>query len=119
LQSRQMHEQRLAPTVVSKSNYKYMYWTMAQQLAHAASNGTNIRPGDLYASGTISGPSKDSYGSFMELTWRGTQPLTLPTGEERGFLLDGDTVILRAWCERPGAPRIGFGSVTGTIEPPR
>ncbi len=119
LQTRQMREQRIDPAVVAASNYKHMYWNMAQQLAHATSNGTNIRAGDLYASGTISGPTEDSYGSFMELTWRGTKPLTLPSGEERGFLLDGDTVILRAWCEKPGAPRIGFGTVSSTIEASR
>lgn len=115
LQSETMREKKMPPAVVAKSNYKYMYWSMAQQLAHATSNGTNIRPGDLYASGTISGPDEGSYGSFMELTWRGAKPLRLPSGEDRGFLLDGDTVTLRAFSEKPGAPRIGFGSVTGTL----
>ncbi|MFN2528825.1 MAG: fumarylacetoacetase [Candidatus Baltobacteraceae bacterium] len=119
LQTRQMREKKIAPAVVAKSNYKYMYWNMAQQLAHATSNGTNISPGDLYASGTISGHTEDSYGSLMELTWRGSKPLRLPSGEERGFLMDGDTVTLRAWSEKPGVPRIGFGSVTGTIEAAR
>lgn len=117
LQTQRMRDQSIAPAVVAASNYKYMYWNMAQQLAHAASNGTNIRPGDLYASGTISGPGDGSQGSFMELTWRGAKPLRLPSGEERGFLHDGDTVTLRAWCGREGLPRIGFGSVSGTVQP--
>jgi fumarylacetoacetase len=94
-----------------------MYWNMAQQLAHASVNGTAVRPGDLYASGTISGATPDSYGSFIELTWRGTKPLQLASGEERAFLEDGDTVTLRGLCEAPGKPRIGFGSVSGTILP--
>ena len=115
LQSETMRARGLDPAVVSRSNYKYIYWNMAQQLAHAASNGTAIRPGDLYASGTISGPQEGSYGSLMELTWRGTKPLRLPSGEDRGFLADGDTVTLQAWCERAGLPRIGFGSVSATV----
>ena len=119
LQSEQMRQHGAPPAAIARSNYKYMYWNMAQQLAHAASNGTAIRPGDLYASGTISGPDPGSYGSMMELTWRGANPLKLPSGEERGFLSDGDTVTLRAWCEREGLPRIGFGSVSGTILPAR
>lgn len=119
LQTQRMRAEQIAPAVIAISNYKYLYWNMAQQLAHAASNGTNIRPGDLYASGTISGPDAGSYGSLMELTWRGTKPLRLPSGEERGFLSDGDTVTLRAWCESDGLPRIGFGSVCGTVLPAR
>jgi fumarylacetoacetase len=90
---------------------------MAQQLAHATANGTAVRPGDLYASGTISGPEPQSYGSFIELTWRGAKPLHLANGERRSFLEDGDTVTLRGRCEAPGKPRIGFGSVSGTIVP--
>jgi len=116
LQTKHMREKNIEPALLATSNYKSMYWNMAQQLTHATSNGTNISPGDLYASGTISGETEDSYGSLMELTWRGTRPLRLPSGEERGFLMDGDTVTLRAWSEKPGAPRIGFGSVTGTIQ---
>lgn len=117
LETQTMRARNLEPAVIARSNYKYLYWNMAQQLAHAASNGTAIRPGDLYASGTISGPQEGSYGSLMELTWRGTKPVVLPSGEERGFLHDGDTVALRAWCEREGLPRIGFGSVCGTVLP--
>jgi fumarylacetoacetase len=108
-----------APAVVSASNFRHMYWNMAQQLAHATINGTATRPGDLYASGTISGERPDSYGSFIELTWRATKPLSLPNGETRGFLEDGDRVTIRGFCERPGTRRIGFGQVSGTILPAR
>lgn len=117
LQTEKMREAGAAAEIVSRSNFKYMYWNMAQQLAHATVNGTAVRPGDLYASGTISGPDPGSYGSFIELTWRGSKPLHLQSGEERSFLEDGDTVTLRGVCEAPGKPRIGFGSVSGTILP--
>ena len=117
LQTAQMRERGVAPEIVSRSNFKYMYWNMAQQLAHATVNGTAVRPGDLYASGTISGPTPESYGSFIEMTWRGQRPLQLSTGESRTFLEDGDTVTLRGFSEAPGKPRIGFGSVSGTILP--
>jgi fumarylacetoacetase len=117
LQTQAMRERGIEPAIISRSNFKYMYWNMAQQLAHAAVNGTAVRPGDLYASGTISGSEPGSYGSLMELTWRGTKPLRLPSGEERAFLEDGDTVTLRGFCEGPGKPRIGFGKVSGTIVP--
>ncbi len=115
LQTQKMRENGTPPEVVSRSNFRYMYWNMAQQLAHASVNGTAIRPGDLYASGTISGTSPDSYGSFIELSWRGAKPLHLRSGEERSFLEDGDTVTLRGVCAAAGKPRIGFGSVGGTI----
>lgn len=117
LQTQAMRERGIAAETISRSNFKYMYWNMAQQLAHATVNGTAVRPGDLYASGTISGPTPDSYGSFIEMTWRGTRPLHLASGEERSFLEDGDTVTLRGVCEAPGKPRIGFGGVSGTILP--
>lgn len=117
LQTQKMRESGMQADCVSRSNFKYMYWNMAQQLAHATVNGTAVRPGDLYASGTISGTTPDSYGSFIELTWRGSKPLRLTSGEERSFLEDGDTVTLRGVCEAPGKPRIGFGSVSGTIQP--
>ena len=103
------------PVSISRTNFSGMYWTMAQQLAHATVNGTNVRPGDLYASGTVSGPDPGSYGSLIELTWGGERPITLPDGSERRFLEDGDTVTLRGWCHRPGLPRIGFGECVGTI----
>ncbi|HET6894635.1 MAG TPA: fumarylacetoacetase [Candidatus Baltobacteraceae bacterium] len=117
LQTQKMRERGMAAEIISRSNFKYMYWNMAQQLAHTTVNGTAVRPGDLYASGTISGPTPDSYGSFIELTWRGSKPLRLQSGEERAFLEDGDTVTLRGVCEAPGKPRIGFGAVSGTIIP--
>ncbi|KAA9339703.1 fumarylacetoacetase [Hymenobacter busanensis] len=103
-------------TTICRSNFKYMYWSMAQQLTHHASNGCNLEVGDLYASGTISGQSPDSFGSMLELTWRGTKPLTLPDGSQRKFIQDGDAVIMRGYCERNGL-RIGFGEVRGTVLP--
>ncbi len=103
-------------TKICASNFKYMYWNMAQQLAHHTVNGCNINTGDLMASGTISGPTPDSYGSMLELAWKGTKPITLSDGSERKFLLDGDTVIMKGWCEKEGI-RVGFGEVRGTILP--
>ncbi|MBC8082521.1 MAG: fumarylacetoacetase [Hymenobacter sp.] len=102
--------------VVSRTNFQHMYWSMAQQLTHHASNGCNLEVGDLCASGTISGPTPDSLGSLLELAWRGTRPLPLPDGTERSFLHDGDTVILRGFGEKNGI-RIGFGEVRGTVLP--
>ncbi len=103
-------------TIVSRSNYKYMYWTMEQQLAHHTVNGCNINIGDLMASGTISGPEPSSFGSMLELTWRGTKPLKLKDGAERKFIEDGDTVIIRGHAERNGV-RIGFGECKATVLP--
>jgi fumarylacetoacetase len=103
------------PHVVSRSMLRHLYWTFGQMIAHHTSGGCNLRPGDLIASGTVSGPTRDSRGCLLEATWRGTEPLRLPNGEERRFLEDGDTVVFRAWCERPGAARIGFGECAGTI----
>jgi fumarylacetoacetase len=101
---------------ICRTNFKHMYWSMAQQLTHLTSNGATIRPGDLCGSGTISGPESGSFGSLLELTWNGTRPLQLPVGIERKFLEDGDTVILRGWCDN-GSTRIGMGEVRGTIHP--
>jgi fumarylacetoacetase len=106
------------PARISSSNLKYLYWSMAQQLAHHTINGCNLRPGDLLASGTISGPTPDSYGSLLELAWRGSKPLTLPSGETRSFLQDGDRLTLTGWCQGDGY-RVGFGEVTGRILPVR
>jgi fumarylacetoacetase len=114
LSTEAMREAGIAPVTLSRSNFKELYWSMAQQLAHVTVNGTRIRPGDLYASGTISGSAPDSLGSFIELTWNATKPIALPRGEVRGFLQDGDEVTLRGWCEQ-GDFRIGFGSVRGRI----
>ncbi len=101
---------------ICTSNTKHLYWSMAQQLAHQTSNGTPVEFGDLYASGTISGPDDDSYGSMLELTWRGTKPVNLPGGETRNFLEDGDEVKLVAYAQGNGY-RIGFGEVSGVILP--
>jgi fumarylacetoacetase len=103
-------------TVVSRSNYKYMYWTMEQQLAHHTVNGCNINVGDMMASGTISGPDEGSYGSMMEITWRGTKPLKMSDSSERKFINDGDTVIIRGFAEKNGV-RIGFGECASTVLP--
>ncbi len=103
-------------TTICNSNFKYMYWNMAQQLAHHTVNGCNIRRGDLMGSGTISGPTSDSYGSMLELAWKGTKPLKMNDGSERKFIQDGDTVIMRGHCEKNGI-RIGFGEVSGKILP--
>ncbi|MBU3659582.1 MAG: fumarylacetoacetase [Flavobacteriales bacterium] len=105
-----------AETVISNSNFKYMYWNMAQQLAHHTVNGCNVRTGDLMGSGTISGPTEDSYGSMLELCWKGTKPLKMNDGTERRFILDGDTVIMRGHCEANGV-RIGFGDVKTKLLP--
>jgi fumarylacetoacetase len=101
---------------VSRSNFKYMYWNMAQQLAHHTVNGCNICVGDMYASGTISGPTPDSYGSMLEISWQGKKPIQMPDGTERKFILDNDTVVMRGWCEKDGV-RIGFGECSGKILP--
>ena len=103
-------------TEICQSNFKYMYWTMAQQLAHHTVNGCNIRGGDLMGSGTISGPSEGSYGSMLELAWKGTKPLTLNDGTQRRFILDGDTVVMRGYCQNANV-RIGFGEVKGKLLP--
>jgi fumarylacetoacetase len=104
------------PARIATSNFRYMYWTICQQLAHHTSNGCNVRPGDLMASGTISGPAREERGSMLELTWRGSQPLELTSGESRRFLEDGDTVIMTGWCQDDGV-RVGFGEVRGTLLP--
>lgn len=102
--------------LICQSNLKYMYWNMAQQLAHHTVNGCNIRCGDLMGSGTISGPTPDSYGSMLELAWKGTKPLKLSDGSERKFIQDHDTVIMRGFCQNNGV-RIGFGEVTTKVLP--
>ncbi|HKI32339.1 MAG TPA: fumarylacetoacetase [Gemmataceae bacterium] len=104
------------PHVVSRSNAKSLYWNVCQQLAHHAVNGCNLRAGDLLASGTISGPTPDSYGSLLELAWKGTKPIELPNGEKRVFLQDGDRVTLTGWCQGQGY-RVGFGEATGRVLP--
>ncbi len=103
-----------AEKVVCNSNFKYLYWAMCQQLAHHTVNGCNIRVGDLYASGTISGSDPSSFGSMLEISWKGTKPVTMPDGTERKFIHDGDTVVLRGWCEKNGI-RVGFGEASGSV----
>ena len=103
-------------TTVCNSNFKYMYWNMAQQLAHHTINGCNIDIGDMYASGTISGHTPDSFGSMLELAWKGTKPITLNDGSERKFILDGDTVIMKGYAEKDGV-RIGFGELRSKVLP--
>jgi fumarylacetoacetase len=99
---------------ICRTNFKYMYWNIAQQLAHHTVNGCNIKVGDMCGSGTISGKEPDSYGSMLELTWRGTKPIPMPDGSQRKFINDGDTVIMRGYSEKDGI-RIGFGEVVGKI----
>ncbi len=117
--SLKMRDQGLAPTLVSRGSFRDMFWTPAQMLAHHASNGCNMQIGDLLASGTVSGPTKDSRGCLLERTWRGTEPITLGDGTERKFLQDGDEVIMRGYCEKAGRPRIGFGECRGIVLPAR
>lgn len=102
--------------IVSNSNFKYMYWNINQQLAHHTVNGCNIEVGDMYGSGTISGPTPDSYGSMLELAWKGTKPLKMSDGTERKFINDGDSVIMRGYAEKDGV-RVGFGEVKSLILP--
>jgi fumarylacetoacetase len=114
LQTAQMDK----PHRICASNAKHLYWNICQQLAHHTSGGCNLQPGDLLASGTISGPTPDSYGSMLELAWKGTKPIQLPGGETRVFLHDGDRVTMTGWCQGDGY-RVGFGEVTGRILPAR
>jgi fumarylacetoacetase len=111
-----MRDAGMAPHGVSRGSFRDMYWTLAQMITHHASNGCNLQPGDLLASGTVSGPTKDSQGSLLEIAGRGTTPVMLPLGEKRSFLQDGDEVVMRGFCEREGAARIGFGECRGRIQ---
>jgi len=110
-------EVRINGTLVSSPSYAGMYWSPAQMLAHLTVNGASLRDGDLFASGTISGPEKHTRGSLMELTWNGTEPLTLDDGSTRAFLEDSDTVTITGWAPGPGGARIGLGEVVGTVSP--
>jgi fumarylacetoacetase len=103
-------------TRISRSNTKYLYWSMAQQLAHHTVNGCNVQVGDLMASGTISGPTPDSYGSLLELSWGGKNPITMADGGTRTFLQDGDTLTIRGRAGQEGQ-KVGFGEVSGTLLP--
>ncbi len=112
-----MRDRGEEPAQLTHSQFASMYWTFAQMLAHHTSNGCNLQPGDLLASGTVSGPTDIERGCLLELTRGGAEPVTLPDGETRTFLEDGDEVIIRGFCERPGAVRIGLGECRGTIAP--
>ena len=117
LLSAQMRSRNMEPARLSRGSAADLYWTPAQLVAHHTSNGCDLRPGDLLATGTVSGPGRESRGCLLELTWRGAEPLTLPTGETRRFLEDGDEVIMRGYCERESAARIGFGECRGVVLP--
>ncbi|MEM9713816.1 MAG: fumarylacetoacetate hydrolase family protein, partial [Actinomycetota bacterium] len=117
VESAVMREAGIAPHVVSRTGFADMYWTPAQQFAHVVANGATTRTGDLFASGTVSGPEPGTEGSFIELARAGERPIDLPDGTTRTFLDDGDRVILRGWAGGDGTPRIGLGEVSGTIVP--
>ena len=102
---------------ICRTSYRHAYWTIAQMLAHHTVNGCNLQPGDLLGSGTLSGPALDQAGALIELTTGGKNPVQLPGGEQRVFLEDGDAVVIRGWCEKPGAARVGFGECWGTVLP--
>ena len=105
-----------APHTICETNFNYMYWSVAQQVAHHTVNGCNLRPGDMLASGTISGPTEDSYGSMLELSWRGEKPIDMPDGATRSFIQDGDRVVMSGYAEGDGY-RVGFGTAEGTVLP--
>jgi fumarylacetoacetase len=117
IQTEKMRNEKIEPFLISRSNTKDLYWTVGQMLTHHASNGCNLQTGDLMATGTVSGPGKDERGCLLERTWRGTEPLEMPSGETRRFLEDGDEVIMKGYCEREGFRRIGFGECRGRIIP--
>ena len=105
-----------APQSICRTNFKYMYWSSVQQLVHHASSGCAMNVGDLLGSGTISGPDKRQRGSLLEISWNGTEPVELAGGVTRSFLEDGDSLVMRGWCQGDGF-RVGFGEVEGTIMP--
>jgi fumarylacetoacetase len=119
LQTERMRAQASAPQQLSRSNFREAYWTIAQMVAHHTLNGCNLRPGDLLGTGTQSGAQHAQAGSLLELTRAGREPLQLACGEQRRFLEDGDTVTMRAWCERVGYARLGFGALLGGVLPAR
>lgn len=117
IRTARMREQGQPAERLSQGHFARMYWTFAQMLAHHASGGCHLRPGDLLASGTVSGPERNSRGCLLELAWRGQEPVTLASGETRAFLADGDEVTLRGWCAGEGRTRIGFGECRGLVLP--
>ena len=119
LQTPRLREAAQAAAVICRTSYRHAYWTVAQMVAHHTVNGCNLQPGDLFGSGTLSGPTLDQAGALIELTQGGKNPVQLPNGEQRVYLEDGDAVVLRGWCEKAGAARIGFGECVGTVLPAR
>jgi len=119
LQTPKMREAGQADASICRTSYRHAYWTVAQMVAHHTVNGCNLQPGDLFGSGTLSGPTLDQAAALIELTTGGKNPIALPNGEQRTWLEDGDRVVLRGWCEREGAARIGFGECMGTVLPAR
>ncbi len=119
LETPKMREAGQGDATICRTSYRHAYWTVAQMVTHHTVNGCNLQPGDLFGSGTLSGPTLDQAGALIELTAGGKNPLPLPNGETRTFLEDGDAVVLRGWCEKPGAARIGFGECRGTVLPAR
>ncbi|WP_120296176.1 fumarylacetoacetase [Paraburkholderia sp. BL23I1N1] len=119
LETEAMRRSDLPPTVLTQTSYRHAYWTAGQLVAHHTVNGCNLRPGDLFGSGTLSGPTLDEAGALIELTVGGKQPVHVSPDEARTFLEDGDTVIIRGWCEKQGNARIGFGECRGTVLPAR
>ena len=117
IETSRMQAERLPPARLASTSYRHAWWTIAQMVTHHTVNGCNLRPGDLLGTGTLSGPAPDEAGALIELTQGGARPVALPGGESRTYLEDGDTVIMRGWCERPGAARIGFGELRGTLLP--
>jgi len=117
LETEKMRSNKEAAVELSQSNFKDSYWTVAQMVAHHTVNGCNLKAGDMFGSGTQSGPNPDEAGSLLELSNAGTEQISLPNGESRTFLEDGDNVIMKGWCEKPGAIRIGFGFVEATVLP--
>ncbi|MBX3298926.1 MAG: fumarylacetoacetase [Acidobacteria bacterium] len=117
IQTEKMRDEKIEPHLLSRSNTKDLYWTIGQMLTHHASNGCNLQTGDLMATGTVSGKEKSERGCLLELTWRGTEPIDLPSGEQRRFLEDGDEIIMKGYCEREGFRRIGLGECRGRILP--
>ncbi len=116
IQSERMVAEGVPPHAVTRTNFRHMYWSGPQMLAHMTVNGCPVAPGDLFGSGTVSGPEEDSRGSMLEICWKGTRPITLPTGEQRKFIADGDTVVMRGWCEGRGY-RVGFGECRAKVLP--
>jgi fumarylacetoacetase len=118
IESRQHRERAVAPDRLSATSFRHQYWTIAQMVAQHSVGGCNLQPGDLLGTGTISGPTPEQAGAMVELSLGGTRSIALPgTGEARTFLEDGDAIILRGWCEKPGAARIGFGENRGEVLP--